>query len=594
MESHAGRDLSADHALDSKDSWVRLHAPRQLICKLRGDFGDRFLCYLGLCYCGLKGVADTLQVSSMLPYFQRMQVSSVQFQLVTVVARIPWSMKGLMGVLSDCLPLGTYHKRGYLVLSALIGCSGLLVLVLTPESSLRSDQVWQMACCFCAVSIMVSTFDLLCEGKYTAMMSEQGAGGEILTFVWCGMQFGGLIAALVTAVFVDHWGPRLLLSFCLIFAVLGLWRSAAGDMPEVPARSWMSLRIKITSEPRLFSLAVGMALGSFCLALSAVYLSSRGRDITSVLVSLILIAGSFWSLPSTLAKGNLYMFIMSVAYIDVTGPLTYFYTSSTECILDGPHFSLSYYLAVSNVVGSLAGMLGSVLFQGMQAWSFRSAFLVTTGIQVVASIFDLLIVLRINTFYGVSDKVTYLFGDAACQSIAQMMALMPMALLTARLCPRGAEATVFAILAGFQNFGASIASVLGVHVTEMFGVKASADGPCNFEHLSSLLVFTHMICPLLCLPLTFVLISDAKMDDTEAFADMSPAPSFASPAPSSPRSPFNYYESPRSTRSGSRGNSVDASDRVGGGMAAGLHDNGDDYLLMEEDEKGPSERRVFA
>ena len=39
---------------------------------------------------------------------------------------------------------------------------------------------------------------------------------------------------------------------------------------------------------------------------------------------------------------------------------------------------------------------------------------------------------------------------------ASRMIIMPQALLTARLCPRGAEATVFAILAGFQNFGANI------------------------------------------------------------------------------------------------------------------------------------------
>lgn len=50
------------------------------------------------------------------------------------------------------------------------------------------------------------------------------------------------------------------------------------------------------------------------------------------------------------------------------------------------------------------------------------------------------------------------------------MMIMPQALLTARLCPRGAEATVFAILAGFQNFGANIGSILGAQLAESYEI----------------------------------------------------------------------------------------------------------------------------
>merc|ERR1719188_1880953 len=142
---------------------------------------------------------------------------------------------------------------------------------------------------------------------------------------------------------------------------------------------------------------------------------------------------------------------------------------------------------------------------------------------------------------GISDQAIYLFGDAACQSMAQMMALMPMAMLTARLCPRGAEATVFAILAGFQNFGSSIGSIIGVQLTEAFGVQASAAGPCNFDRLGELIVVTHCIVPLAVLPLTWCLVPAARISDEAAFEAAPPPPSFASPpaspAPSAPSSP---------------------------------------------------------
>jgi len=280
-----------------------------------------------------------------------------------------------------------------------------------------------------------------------------------------------------------------------------------------------------------------MAAGSLVVALAAAFLGKNGRAIVAVAVSASLVWYSFQALPRTLAKSNLYMFVLSVAYIDLSGPLAYFYTSGPGCVPGGPQFSYSYYLAVSNVVGSAGSIFGAFLFQRIQDWSFRSAFCITTIIQVAASVFDVLIVNRWNITIGFSDQAAYLFGDAACQSMAAQMALMPMALLTSRLCPRGAEATVFAVLAGFQNFGSSVGSMLGAHLADTFGIHSSRQGPCNFEWLSSLLVACHMVVPVCVLPLTWWLVPAASMDDEVTFGLNSPAPSFCSPASSPCASP---------------------------------------------------------
>ncbi|CAK8997748.1 unnamed protein product [Durusdinium trenchii] len=180
--------------------------------------------------------------------------------------------------------------------------------------------------------------------------------------------------------------------------------------------------------------------------------------------------------------------------------------------------------------------MGAVLFQYMQTWSFRSAFYVTTFVEVVASLFDLFILNRWNLRVGIPDAWAYLFGDAACQSIAAQMMIMPQALLTARLCPRGAEATVFAILAGFQNFGANIGSILGAQLAEATGIVMKRNGPCEYQTLPHLIVLCHVAIPLACLLLTW-LVPSVAMNDESAFAMDSPPPSFASPGPSPPWSP---------------------------------------------------------
>lgn len=173
----------------------------------------------------------------------------------------------------------------------------------------------------------------------------------------------------------------------------------------------------------------------------------------------------------------------------------------------------------------------------MASWTFRQAFWVTTAVQILASSFDLVIVKRWNLQVGVSDELAYLFGDAMVQQLSSMLQMMPMALLTSRMCPRGAEATVYAILAGFQNFGCSVSSVLGVWLTQSLGVETSgaADplGSCDFSNLGTAIAVAHLALPLLSVPLTFLLVPAVRMDDDLAFSDRSPLPSF----PPSPRSP---------------------------------------------------------
>lgn len=85
--------------------------------------------------------------------------------------------------------------------------------------------------------------------------------------------------------------------------------------------------------------------------------------------------------------------------------------------------------------------------------------------------------------------------------------------LTSKLCPIGVESTVYALLAGFSNFGRSVGSSLGVLALDIAGIKTPREGACNFDNLALLLVVSHVVLPLLTVPLTFVLIPNAKMTD---------------------------------------------------------------------------------
>mmetsp|Transcript_65868 Transcript_65868/g.122934 ORF Transcript_65868/g.122934 Transcript_65868/m.122934 type:complete len:591 (+) Transcript_65868:131-1903(+) len=546
----------------TKSPWV---AVQRIWTRLRGTYESRFLYFILLNYFGLKGVLLGLLNAAGLPFFQSMNVSGNEYQLATMVSMIPWSMKGFIGVLSDCVPIGRYHKRGYLLTSSCAGLLGLAALSWVDIDSVNAEMVWTIATYMCLVNIMIATFDLLCEGKYSEVMRETGSGSEVITLVWSCLNIGGLLASFAVYVYVQNKDTanhaQSLLKACAPLVAIAAWRSYTGDVPEEPARSWLSLWRKVMSAPGLFLLAFAMVVGTLATAVASACLDSDGRAVVAMTSSVILVVCAFKALPATMARGNLYFFMVSVAYLDLSGPLAYFYTGTEQCVQNGPHFSYGYYLAVSNAVGCCGSVLGAVMFQYMQAMQFRTAFIVTTMLQVLASTFDLFLVTRMNLRVGVSDEAAYLFGDAACQSIAQQMAAMPMALLTSRLCPRGAEATVFAILAGFQNFGSAVSTVLGAKLADHMGVIAqSHKGPCNFTRLPELIILSHMLAPLLCLPFTWCLIPAARIDDEQAWTDVSAPPSFQSPAPSPPGTPDLRV---RAVREGA---------------------DGDEYVLLQESE----------
>eukprot|EP00295_Goniomonas_pacifica_P003074 CAMPEP_0175816406 /NCGR_PEP_ID=MMETSP0107_2-20121207/6480_1 /TAXON_ID=195067 ORGANISM="Goniomonas pacifica, Strain CCMP1869" /NCGR_SAMPLE_ID=MMETSP0107_2 /ASSEMBLY_ACC=CAM_ASM_000203 /LENGTH=178 /DNA_ID=CAMNT_0017128507 /DNA_START=190 /DNA_END=723 /DNA_ORIENTATION=+ len=146
--------------------------------------------------------------------------------------------------------------------------------------------------------------------------------------------------------------------------------------------------------------------------------------------------------------------------------------------------------------------------------TFRFAFWTTTLLQCAATVFDIAIINRWNLDIGIPDKVFYMLGDAMIFNVTVMLNFMPAIVLTAKVCPKGTEALVYALLAGFQNCGWNVASYIGAGLTHAVGIRTEKDHlPWNFDGLATIVFFAHGVLPALAVPLTWVLIPDAKMTD---------------------------------------------------------------------------------
>merc|ERR1719206_1629801 len=93
--------------------------------------------------------------------------------------------------------------------------------------------------------------------------------------------------------------------------------------------------------------------------------------------------------------------------------------------------------------------------------------------------------------------------------------------MTSKLCPKGSESVMYAILAGFQNFGSKVSSNLGSFVISATGWKmyVTADPVAgkwcdNLEVIPYIVLFGQILFPCVSVPLTWWLIPDAYVAGT--------------------------------------------------------------------------------
>ena len=168
-----------------------------------------------------------------LPYYRSLGISGRDYQVYGSVAVTPFSVKGLIGSLSDAVPLWGYHKSSYVIAVAVLGSLSFVLLGAHPGL----PATWA-ACLFFLVSVETSVVDLLCEGKYAELMRKHPeSGGDVVTWVWASYHMGALFAACVTGPLADSGDIRTVFWVCLPLAMQVMVPTALGYLrdPRLPA-----------------------------------------------------------------------------------------------------------------------------------------------------------------------------------------------------------------------------------------------------------------------------------------------------------------------------------------------------------------------
>lgn len=476
--------------------------------------GWRFFFVLILINVAVKGIVNALTGRVLLSYMKLLNQEASAYQRIDALGASIWSCKGVLCALSDCAPLGGYDKRYYMVISTILGSTGLLLLFCLPVAFAQKS-IWLVGFAVVLVCIEIATLEVMCVGKYSEIMIQKAeVKADLVSFSFACASFGNLIGCSLAGPIADSQGPRIVYLVALPFAVQPLLPLLLGFLPE-KKRTWR-WRVNKQMHSHKGILAMMLIITLSVSGIIAIMASGFLKAMTPYCLTLVvvLITSSFLCLPRKMAKYNVFIFIWGVFNVSISGALDFFYTASPICLPDGPNFSYTYYSTYTALIGTLAEWLGIYLYQEfLSGWTFRYVFWLTALIRTLASLFDYVMVRRLNLLIGIPDKIMYFLGDAVIQRLVITLNFLPALILTSKLCPRGMETTAYAVMDGMAHVGWNINKHIGAWAIELAGIKASGDAtaPCNFESLGTLTLVAHVLLPALVVPLSFYMVPNVSI-----------------------------------------------------------------------------------
>ncbi|QQE64610.1 folate/biopterin family MFS transporter [Leptolyngbya sp. BL0902] len=399
-------------------------------------------------------------------------LSPAEVAALTGIAALPWTIKPLFGFISDGLPIGGYRRRPYLLLSGLLGAAAWLALATVVQSG------WAAILAITLSSLSVAISDVIVDSLVVerARGESQGEAGTLQSLAWGASAVGGLMTAYLGGLLLEQVSTRTVFGITATFPLI------------VSLVAWI-----IQEEPVQESPTWSVMRGQ----MGQLWQAVRQRAI--------------W-MPA------LFLFLWQAT---PTADAAFFFFTTNDLGFQ-PEF-----LGRVRLVTSVAALLGIWVFQRfLRTVPFRTIFAWSTVLSSVLGMSMLLLVTHANRSLGIDDQ-WFSLGDSLVLTVMGEIAFMPVLVLSARLCPPGVEATLFALLMSILNLAGLVSHELGAVLTHWLGVTET-----NFDHLWQLVLITNLTT-LLPLPLLFLLPNTSSQGEGTEEAQIL----WQSPAESPPTAP---------------------------------------------------------
>jgi hypothetical protein len=286
------------------------------------------------------------------------------------------------------------------------------------------------------------------------------------------------------------------------------------EVPQKPEETRLS-RQNLLEQKEACMLCILMFLGTLTLTyLGIAFDSVEVNAVAALTLAVIMLVAFSLVLRPVVAKVNAFFLIQTSLGFSIGGAAFYFYTDTPEQYPEGPHFSMEFFSSVLGTVGSLCSLVGIYSYQKyMRNWTYQRLLMMTNIVLSLLSITDVVMFTRLNIRLGLPDHA-FVLGSSVLTTVVGQWMWMPGVVILSQLCPKGMEATMYALLAGCHNLGNTIASNCGALVLQWVGCEPSGQ-PGESHQFDKLWVASALstVLPMFTLVLLPWLIPDARQTD---------------------------------------------------------------------------------
>ena len=394
-------------------------------------------------------------------------LTPAQVAALTGISSLPWIIKPVFGFISDGFPIFGYRRRPYLILSGFLGTISWLALATVVNNG------WEATAVILLTSVSVAISDVIVDSLIVERAREESIAksGSLQSLSWGFSALGGLITAYLSGLLLEHLSSNAIFEITATFPLI------------VSAIAWLIAEEKIVK--------------------------SEGEKAEKSLVKQQI--SQLWSAvrQKSIWLPIAFLFLWQAT---PTADSSFFFFATNELGFE-PEF-----LGRVRLVSSLASLVGIFLFQSyLKNVPFRIILGWSTVIAASLGMTTLLLVTHANRTLGIDDH-WFSLGDSLILTVVGQIAWMPVLVLSARLCPKGIEATLFALLMSIWNLSGLMSHELGALLTSWLGITET-----NFDKLWLLVIITNL-STLLPLPfLSWLPAGDPQETETPQDRALAPA-----------------------------------------------------------------------
>lgn len=493
MQNKTGQNAEKEQLNKEFHSWSPhevTHGPREpsrfrlirWVHSLGEHYGYRFLWMLFCSQCLLKGFCAAYTGAAADFVFRSYHVSGPKLQVYKAVAMLPWCFKPVIGVLSDNFPIFGYKKRFYILIVSALGTLGFCTMGLAHNMSLH-----YVVAAMTLISLQISACDLLTEAKYAEKLREKpDRGPELMSLLHGGMTITALCAHGSIGLVIQHLGPHAAYGLCIPLSLCIIGPTMANFLQEEPeSQEEQQASSKKCQNRELVVIAVFIGCCCMVLAYAGMELNVTDKFHLSMGIAGMLISVLFFFMRPEISWVVVFFFMRQVMHPSISGATFYFFTDSKSQYPEGPHFSPFFYTTTMGLAGGFCTLLGIASYTRWgRHFRYVKLMICCNIIFFCAGLLQLLVYTRLNLKLGIPDRI-FMLGETVMGSLVGQWLWIPGTVLLSQCCPKGLEATMYALLAGTINLGETLASYNGAYMLHNYHINpdGSKGEGTTFSHL---------------------------------------------------------------------------------------------------------------